>query len=129
MYDDFSLDTEHSCDQVCDDFRDCPEVFTSIAEVFRETFSFDLNDLRAAHEASDCRKIAFLAHKIRGSIMIFHQDAAVRAALELEERAAQGNLAGTGALVERLGQAFIATCSTMERVERKIRRADLHGSM
>jgi len=131
MNDDFSRDMEHSCAQVCDDFRDCPEVFISIAELFRETYPFDLKDLRAAYEASDSRKVAFLAHKIRGSIMIFHQDAAARAAMELEERAAQGDLRGTDVLVERLGHAFIAACSTMQRVEQKLGcgLADLQGSM
>ena len=131
MQDDFCSDMERSCAQLCDDFRDCPDVFISIAELFRETYPFDLKDLRAACEASDSRKVAFLAHKIRGSIMVFHQDAAARAAMELEERAVRGDLAGADDLVERLGHAFIATCSTMERVKRAFGcgLADLQESM
>jgi hypothetical protein len=119
MHDDFSSDLENSCARVCDDFRDCPEIFSSIAELFRETYPFDFRDLRAACEARDSRKVAFLAHKIRGSILVFHQDGAARAATELEERAVRGELVGTDALVELLGNAFISTCSTVEKVERK----------
>lgn len=131
MHNDLYSDLERSCAQVCDDFQDCPEVFISVAELFRETYPFDLKDLREAYEASDSRKVAFLAHKIRGTIMIFHQDAAARAATELEERAKRGDLVGTDVLVERLGSAFTATCSTMEQVERRFGfgLGDLQGSM
>ncbi len=119
MRDDFASNPERSCALVCDDFRDCPEIFSSISELFRETFPVDLQDLRAASAARDSRKVAFLAHKIRGSIMVFHQDGAARAATELEERAVRGDLVGTDDLVEFLGNAFISTCHTMDRVERQ----------
>lgn len=118
-HNDFTSDLESSYVRVCDDFRECPEVFSSVAELFRETYPFDLNDLRAAYEARDSRRVAFLAHKIRGSIMVFHQDGAAQAARELEERAGRGELMGMDGLVELLGNAFISTCSTMERVEQK----------
>ena len=114
------LDVERSCALVCDDFRDCPDVLSSVAELFRDTYPFDINDLRVAHAARDCQMVAFLAHKIKGSIVIFHQEGAADAASELEEKAARGDLQGTEQLVELLGDAFLSTCCTVEQAEREL---------
>jgi len=113
-------DVEQSCALVCDDFRDCPDILSSIAELFRETYPFDINDLRVAHAARDSQMVAFIAHKIKGSIIIFHQEGAARVASELEARATRGDLQGTDQLVELLGDAFQSTCCTVEQAGQEL---------
>lgn len=113
-------EVEYSSAMVCDDFRDCPEILSSIAELFRETYPFDINDLRVAHAARDSQLVAFMAHKIRGSIMIFHLEGAARAASELEEKAGRGDLQGTDQLVEQLGDAFHSACCTVDQAGREL---------
>jgi HPt (histidine-containing phosphotransfer) domain-containing protein len=107
-----------SSNQVCDDFQDCPEVLASVGALFRECYPLDVNELRAAHAAKDGTRVAFLAHKIKGSALVFHNDDVVRIASELEHCAIHEQLQGTEGMVEMLGKAYDLICSTLERAER-----------
>ena len=103
---------------IFDDFRDCPEVLDSVAVLFRETYPLDARSLRSALTVRDSAKIAFLAHKMRGSVLCFHQEGAARIATALEEKARRDDLQGTDKLIESLTQTYELVCSSLERAGR-----------
>lgn len=113
-------DLELTSAKIFDDFRDCPEVLDSVAVLFRENFPLDVRLLQSALTTHDSAKIAFLAHKMRGSVLCFHQDGAARIATALEEKAKRGDLQGTERLIESLTQAFECVCSSLERAKRML---------
>ena len=113
-------DLELTSAKIFDDFRDCPEVLDSVAVLFRENFSLDVRSLQSALTTHDSAKIAFLAHKMRGSVLCFHQDGAARIATALEEKARRDDLQGTDRLVESLTQTFEFACSSLDRARRML---------
>jgi HPt (histidine-containing phosphotransfer) domain-containing protein len=113
-------DIELTSAKIFDDFRDCPDVLDSVAVLFRENYPLDVRSLQSALTAHDSAKIAFLAHKMRGSVLCFHQDGAARIATALEEKARQNDLQGTDKLIESLMQNYDLVCSSLERAERML---------
>ena len=125
MVDDLSAqasvrDIELTSAKIFDDFRDCPEVLNSVAVLFRENYPSDVRLLQSALTAHDSAKIAFLAHKMRGSVLCFHQDGAAHIAAALEEKARQDDLQGTDRLIESLTQTYDLVCSSLERAGRML---------
>jgi len=108
---------EISSGLLCEDYRECPEILGSILEIFLETFPADLDALRRAHVAGDGVQVAFLAHKMRGSVLAFHQDDAARVASELEEKAKREQLQGTENLIDSLGDAYEKASATVKHAE------------
>jgi hypothetical protein len=108
-------DIEAASARIFDDFQGCPEVLDSVAVLFRETYPLDVRSLRSALTVRDSAKIAFLAHKMRGSVLCLHQEGAARIAAALEEKAARDDLEGTDRLIESLTQTYELVCSSLER--------------
>jgi len=106
--------------QVLDDFQGCPEILASVAVLFRENYPQDLKALQDAVAARDGVTVAFLAHKIRGSVLCFHQESAAAAATALEQKAERNDFTDTDCLLETLIHAFDLVCSTLERAERML---------
>jgi hypothetical protein len=113
-------DIEVASAKICDDFRDCPEVLDSVAVLFRESYPSDVRLLQSAWTVGDSAKIAFLAHKMRGSVLCFHHDGAARIATVLEERARRDDLQGTDRLIESLIESYDLVCSSLERAGRML---------
>jgi HPt (histidine-containing phosphotransfer) domain-containing protein len=113
-------DIELTSAKIFNDFRECPEVLDSVTVLFRENYRFDVSSLKSALTVGDSAKIAFLAHKMRGSILCFHQDGAARVASELEEKARQNDFGGIDRLIESLAQAYDLVCSSVERAKRML---------
>jgi HPt (histidine-containing phosphotransfer) domain-containing protein len=104
--------------QVLSDFEGYPEVLAAVAQIFRECYPDDLKALRAAVNARDSATVAFIAHKIRGSVLCFHHEDVARIAATLECQAQHNDFQGTDTLLESLVQAYGLVCSTLERAER-----------
>ena len=122
-------DIELTSAKIFDDFQDCPEVLDSVAVLFRETYSLDVSSLQSALTAHDSARIAFLAHKMRGSVLCFHQDGAAHIATALEEKARQNDLQGTDKLIESLMQNYDLVCSSLDRAgQMLVERAAYHDS-
>ncbi len=113
-------DIELTSEKIFDDFRDCPEVLEEVAALFRENYRFDISSLHSALTARDNARIAFLAHKMKGSILYFHQDGAVRNATVLEEKAKRNDLKEADTLFESLAQTYDIVCSSLEQAERML---------
>ncbi len=110
-------DLDLACTKIRDDFEDCPELLTTISELFRTNYPLDLLTLRAALTSRENAKVAFLAHKIRGSVLCFHQDNAANIATMLEEKAQRNDLNDTESLMESLTKTYDHVCISLERAE------------
>jgi len=110
-------------------FEECPEVLGPVARLFREDYLSDLQALRVAFENGDSVRVAFLAHKIKGSASYFRADAVTHLAAELEARGECGNLTGVAALVDLLGEGLDLVSLALGEEEQRLagsRSTDQH---
>ena len=105
---------------LAEDFREFPEILASIAETFREVFPVDMEALRRAVSAGDSAKVMFLAHKMRGSLLAFHQMRAGAFAGGLEQSAGEGDLSDAGSTIEVLAGAIADVNAPVEQAERML---------
>jgi CheY-like chemotaxis protein len=71
-------------------------------------------DLRAALQAGDAQRVAFVAHKLKGSAGSVGAATLTELCAEVEQRAGQGSLDGVDGLVERLEAAADAVRSALQ---------------
>ena len=89
-----------------------------VAALFREGYPTDISTLRAALAARDQTNIAFVAHKIKGSVSCFNAVRAARIAAELERSIEPNEPTGTDNLLEQLEAALISVSAVLEQAER-----------
>lgn len=82
------------------------ELLTEIAELFLTDFPHSLEELHAAVEGGDARKLEHAAHGLKGSVANFGARDAVAAALELESMGRAGKFADAAAALARLETAL-----------------------
>jgi len=111
-------DIELTSAKIFNDFQDYPEALSLVAAIFRDNYCYDVRSLQSALTIGDSARIAFLAHKMRGSILCFHQDGAALIAGALEEKARRNDLEGIDRLIESLAHVYDLVCSSLERAER-----------
>jgi signal transduction histidine kinase/CheY-like chemotaxis protein/HPt (histidine-containing phosphotransfer) domain-containing protein len=98
------------------DFLDVPAIMRDVEddeELLRELCALSrregpgmLADVRAAVAAGDAAAVHKAAHRIKGSIGVFHADRAFRAAAEIERMGRAGDLARAPAALEELGESL-----------------------
>ena len=78
------------------------DVATLVSELFLTECPVQLDDVRVSVEAENAPELALAAHKIKGSVGVFGADAAVEAALRLEEAGKQSDFSEAVELYRRL---------------------------
>ena len=73
-----------------------------IAGAFLRHYPEDLEKLRAGHACGDLKSVLFVAHALRGTLVMFCAQPAMQLAQRLERQAARGDDSGMDALIERL---------------------------
>jgi PAS domain S-box-containing protein len=94
------------------------ELLRQLAGVFCGDCPRLLAAVGTALEQGDARKLGEAAHALKGSVGVFGPSAALDAALALEVRGRQGDLAGCDALHERLRQAMAGLLPALEELAR-----------
>ncbi|MFB0935963.1 MAG: PAS domain S-box protein [Propionivibrio sp.] len=73
-----------------------------IAGAFLRHYPEDLEKLRAGYAVGNLRSVLFVAHALRGTLIMFRAQPAVRLAQDIERLAGRGDASGMGELIERL---------------------------
>ena len=75
-----------------------------IAGAFLRHCPEDLEKLRAGHASGDLKSVLFVAHALRGILIMFRAQPAVLLAQRIERQAGRGDASGMGELIERLSR-------------------------
>jgi len=73
-----------------------------IAGAFLRHYPEDLGKLRAGYAGGDLKSVLFVAHALRGTLVMFRAQPAVQLAQSIERLAGRGDASGVGELIERL---------------------------
>src|SRR5580698_6636534 len=106
-------DSIFSVDTVLKNFQDFPEILGPVVSLFLDAYPADMQALRLAVERGNERDVAFVAHKIRGSVGCFHADRAAAIAAEVEGRGDSGELQGLLNVIEHLETAMVSVSSVL----------------
>ncbi|MGH9378396.1 MAG: response regulator, partial [Terriglobia bacterium] len=89
------------------------QLLGEMASLFLHEIPKQMESTRAALENRDIKSLANLAHTIKGSVANFSAEAALRASLQLENTAKQGNLAEAGKAYQGLEEAISQLASEL----------------
>ena len=85
-----------------------------LAEPFLEEEASVRAELRSAFNADDAQRVAFAAHKLKGSAAAVGASSLAELCAQIETQAGQGSLEGLASLLERLESAAAVVRSALE---------------
>jgi two-component system sensor histidine kinase/response regulator len=83
-------------------FENDRSLFKELVEIFVNDYPQMLNALRKSLEAFDAKTFSRTAHSLKGMLRNFQAEAVAETAFDLEKRGKQGELDGTGQIIENL---------------------------
>jgi HPt (histidine-containing phosphotransfer) domain-containing protein len=103
-----------------ENFAESPEILSSVIALFRQSYPADLQALRLAAESAQTSQVAFLAHRLKGSLGYFNADKAVEIAIEIESCAANRKLQDMPRLINHLEQEVLNVDSVLQQLEAEL---------